>query len=208
MIKNIIWDFDGTLIDTYPVMAKAFSIVLKEKNIFVSESKINDLLKVSSSEAIEYFDLDISFKKIWKDKEKEIDKNLSKPFGDVVNILKYIVENGGKNYIVTHRDKTVFDYLHFFGLEKYFEDIITIEESIYRKPNSDMFNRLIIRNNINVRETLSVGDRILDMIPSKEIGLKTCYYNNDNISIDFKVDFIINEYSELLKLLKNKFFNV
>ena len=189
MIKNIVWDFDGTLIDTYGIMSKAFCIALNKRNIIAKEDEINKLLKISSEYAISYFKLDNSFKKIWKDEEKRVDKNLSKPFENVVNVLKYIVKNGGKNYIVTHRDKTTFEYLKFYNLEKYFEDILTIEEADYRKPNIDMFEKIISRNNIDVKETLSVGDRILDMIPSKEI--------------DCIVDITVENYNELLKILIN-----
>ncbi|MEA1974994.1 MAG: HAD-IA family hydrolase, partial [Bacillota bacterium] len=191
MIKNIIWDFDGTLVDTYGIMSKAFCIALNKRNIMAKEAEVNKLLKVSSEYAINYFGLDKSFKKIWKDEEKKVDKNLSKPFENVENILKYIIKNGGKNYIVTHRDKTTFEYLKFYNLEKYFDDIVTIEDADYRKPNIDMFKKLISRNNINIKETLSVGDRILDMIPSKEMKLMTCYFNNENIEIGFIVDITV-----------------
>ncbi len=204
MIKNIIWDFDGTLIDTYPLMIKAFKTTLEERNISANESEIEELLKISSEHAIRYYKMDDSFKKIWKDEEKKVNKKLSKPFENVINVLKYIISEGGKNYIVTHRDITTYDFLKYYNMENYFEDILTIEETEFRKPNSNMFKKLILRNNINVEVTLSVGDRILDMIPSKNVGLLTCYYNNENREIDFLPEYVISDYSQLLKILKNK----
>ena len=204
MIKNIIWDFDGTLIDTYPLMIKAFKIALEEKNVSANESEIEKLLKISSEHAISYYQMDDSFKKIWKDEEKKVSKEFSKPFENVIDVLKYVISKGGKNYIVTHRDITTYDFLKYYNMENYFEDILTIEEAEFRKPNDNMFKKLILRNNINVETTLSVGDRILDLIPSMNVGLLTCYYNNENREIDFSPDYTIFEYGELLEILKNK----
>ena len=203
MIENIIWDFDGTLIDTYPLMIKAFKIALEEKNISANESEIKKLLKISSEHAISYYKMDDSFKTMWKDEEKKVKKKISKPFDGVIDVLKYIISKGGKNYIVTHRDITTYDFLKYYNMENYFEDILTIEEAEFRKPNDNMFKKLILRNNIDVEITLSVGDRILDMIPSKNVGLLTCYYNNENREIDFLPEYTIYDYSQLLKILKN-----
>jgi len=203
MIKNIIWDFDGTLIDTYPLMIKAFKIALKKRNVNANKEEIEKLLKISSKHAISYYEMDDFFKKMWKDEEKKVNKKLSKPFNSVIDVLEYIISKGGKNYIVTHRDITTYDFLKFYNMENYFEDILTIEDAQFRKPNHDMFKKSIIRNNIDVEITLSVGDRILDMIPSKNVGLLTCYYNNEDRKIDFLPDYTISNYRELLKILKN-----
>lgn len=47
MYKHIIWDFDGTLFDSYPVMVKAALTVLEEQGIYESYDKIMSLMKIS-----------------------------------------------------------------------------------------------------------------------------------------------------------------
>lgn len=42
MFKHVIWDFDGTLFDTYPVMAKIFKDLLEKENI---EEPIDEIVK-------------------------------------------------------------------------------------------------------------------------------------------------------------------
>lgn len=49
---NILWDFDGTLFDTYPVYTKILSQVLGEE---ISEEEIYTNLKVSFSHVIDYY---------------------------------------------------------------------------------------------------------------------------------------------------------
>lgn len=49
MIMNDIWDFDGTLFDTYPLMMEAFLLALKKyKNINSDYDTVYRLLKHSS----------------------------------------------------------------------------------------------------------------------------------------------------------------
>ncbi len=50
---NILWDFDGTLFDTYPVFAKILKQVINNKDI--SEDSINDHLKISFSHTKNFF---------------------------------------------------------------------------------------------------------------------------------------------------------
>jgi beta-phosphoglucomutase-like phosphatase (HAD superfamily) len=54
MYKHIIWDFDGTLFDTYPVLAKAVINVLEEQGIYESYDKVMSLMKVSFTHLFNY----------------------------------------------------------------------------------------------------------------------------------------------------------
>ena len=207
MLKYFIWDFDGTLVDTYPSMTVAFQRALENEGIEGSEEEILRLLKKSSKHALAYYDLDVSFKKKWKAIEERVDKAMSQPFQGVIKVLDLIKENGGENFIVTHRDKTTYDYLKFHKKLEYFTDIITIEEANERKPETDLFDQIIKRNQIDPKRCLSIGDRVLDMLPSKALGLKTCLYNPKEFERKISVDFEIKNYSELKEILERNFRN-
>ncbi|KAA0785135.1 HAD hydrolase-like protein, partial [Bacillus sp. BB081] len=116
---NILWDFDGTLFDTYPVYTKILSQVLGKE---ISEEEIYTKLKVSFSHAIDYY-------KISKKQLSEIDVLESrimiediKPFEKVEELLKF----ADKNVIMTHKDRAgVLSILNHYGWEKYFVDMVT-----------------------------------------------------------------------------------
>lgn len=205
MLKYFIWDFDGTLVDTYPSMTIAFQRALENEGIDASKEEVLSLLKQSSKHALAHYNLEISFKKKWKAIEERVDKAMSQPFQGVIEVLKLIIKNGGKNFIVTHRDETTYNYLEFHQMSDYFTDIITIEEANQRKPDTDLFDQLIARNQINPEQTLSIGDRVLDMIPSKALGLNTCLYNPKNFEHDIEVDYDIRNYKTLENILKKNF---
>ncbi|TCW50132.1 haloacid dehalogenase-like hydrolase [Bacillus thuringiensis] len=95
---NILWDFDGTLFDTYPVYTKILSQVLGKE---ISEEEIYTKLKVSFSHAVDYYE-------ITKKQLSEIDVLESrimiediKPFEKVEEVLKF----ADKNVIMTHKDR-------------------------------------------------------------------------------------------------------
>lgn len=67
-IKHIIWDFDGTLFDTYPGMVYAFKKALEDSGIEAEAEEIHEKMKVSVSNAISYY------KELGTVKEDFIDK--------------------------------------------------------------------------------------------------------------------------------------
>ncbi|PKJ52754.1 HAD-IA family hydrolase [Bacillus sp. SN10] len=182
---NILWDFDGTLFDTYPVYTKILSQVLGEE---ISEEEIYKNLKVSFSHAIDYY-------KISKKQLSEIDVLESriiiediKPFEKVEEVLMF----ADKNVIMTHKDRTgVLSILNHYGWDKYFVDMVTIDDGFPRKPNSLAYDHLHKKHNID----LAIGDRELDLIPAKELGISTCMFQG-NCDV---ADYYLTDYSEFFK---------
>ncbi|PGM63213.1 phosphoglycolate phosphatase [Bacillus cereus] len=184
---NILWDFDGTLFDTYPVYTKILSQVIGEK---VSEEEIYTKLKVSFSHAIDYY-------KISKKQISEIDVLESqiiiadiKPFEKVEEVLKF----AHKNVIMTHKDRAgVLSILNHYGWDKYFADMVTIDDGYPRKPNSLAYDYLHKKHNID----LAIGDRELDLLPAKELGISTCMFQGKSDVADYS----LSHYSEFFKVV-------
>lgn len=191
---NILWDFDGTLFDTYPVYTKILSQVLGEE---ISEEEIYTNLKVSFSHAIDYY-------KISKKQLSEIDVLESritiediKPFEKVEEVLKF----ADKNVIMTHKDRAgVLSILNHYGWDKYFVDMVTIGDGFPRKPNSLAYDHLHKKHNIN----LAIGDRELDLIPAKELGISTCMFQG---SCDV-ADYSLAHYSEFFQVVIDREFSL
>lgn len=191
---NILWDFDGTLFDTYPVYTKILSQVLGEE---ISEEEIYTNLKVSFSHAIDYY-------KISKKQLSEIDvleRRITiediKPFEKVEEVLKF----ADKNVIMTHKDRAgVLSILNHYGWDKYFVDMVTIDDGFPRKPNSLAYDHLHKKHNIN----LAIGDRELDLIPAKELGISTCMFQG---SCDV-ADYSLAHYSEFFQVVIDREFSL
>ncbi|MFC4322311.1 HAD-IA family hydrolase [Litchfieldia salsa] len=185
---NILWDFDGTLFDTYPVFTKIFRKVLQDDT---PEDKILERLKVSFSHATEFFQLTEEQVNHFHSLESLVPISEIKPFPDVERILSF-AEN---NVIMTHKPrKAVQDILAYYHFDKYFVEIVAGDDGFPRKPDSASYEYLHQRYHLD----FAIGDRLLDIIPAKKIGLKTCLFQNQQQGADY----YLNDYKDFFSIIQ------
>lgn len=207
MINNIIWDFDGTLFDTYPGTVYAFKKSLEDVNIMVNEEEILNNMKISVTHTISYFKEkykmdDESIKRfIYYEKNLPEDKLI--PFPYAKEICEEFKKRGGKNFILTHRGNSTLKLLKYYGMLGYFEEIGTKHNCFKRKPDPEGFTYFYEKYNMNKDNVLAIGDRDCDILGAKAAGMKTCLYNTNGIAIklDEDADFTIASLEELYKIL-------
>lgn len=186
---NILWDFDGTLFDTYPVYTKILSEILGDT---VDKQEIYKNLKISYSHAIQYYNISCKQEEQIKILKGKITAKDMKPFAGVEEILEF----SDKNVIMTHKDRAgVLSILNHYGWDKYFVDMVTIDDGFPRKPNSLSYDHLHKKHNID----LAIGDRELDLIPAKELGISTCMFQG-NCDV---ADYSLAHYSEFFKVVND-----
>lgn len=176
---NIIWDFDGTLFDTYPALVKAF-IQLSGQELDPNE--VLAWLKKDSKTAFKHYRISEDHRNEYQELYNCYSKEGSLPFPNLKDALKA----AGQNIIVTHRDResTAF-LLEKFDLKQYFTDIVSVEEDGFiRKPDPSSYKYVLSKYEID----LTIGDRDLDLIPAKKVGLKTAAFQNPNIDADYHFD--------------------
>jgi HAD superfamily hydrolase (TIGR01549 family) len=176
---NILWDFDGTLFDTYPALVEGF-IQLSKKNLDPNE--VLTWLKKDSKTAFKHYGISEDKRGEYQELYNHYAKISSKPFPYLEKALSLV----DHNIIVTHREKdsTVL-LLEKFDLKKYFTEIVSVEEDGFkRKPDSSSYEYVLDRYNID----LVVGDRDLDLIPARKLKIKTAAFQNRNIQADYYLD--------------------
>lgn len=205
MYKNIIWDFDGTLFDTYPGLVDSFKRALSDNGIEVSEGEIIKHMKISMTMAVNYFKEKYTLSDefierfIYYDKNYEIDKVLLFPFAK--EICSAVNNNGGRNFILTHRGSSTFKFLKHHGMTDYFEEIVTQQNGFKRKPDPEAFLYFTKKYKINNDTVLAIGDRECDILGAKNANITTCLYNTNRIESIEKPDFSINSLLELYSIL-------
>lgn len=208
MYKHIIWDFDGTLFDTYPVMAKAAIDVLEKHGIYESYDKIMSLMRISFTNLFDYFNETyyISDKLIsdFLDYKKEAEADTIRPFPYITDICKRIWEDKRFNHLYTHRGKSSIEYLKKHGMYDYFSGLITREDNFKRKPDPEALLWLLVEYKIDKSEALMIGDRDIDILAAKNAGIDGCYYKDYPLH-DFNLaKYKITELNQLYDLLKLK----
>ncbi|WP_186576994.1 HAD-IA family hydrolase [Aquibacillus kalidii] len=207
MYKHIIWDFDGTLFDTYPVMASIFKELLEERGNNEPLEEIINQMKVSMSHALKYYEakyqIDHDFIEKYKMKRKNIEVGISKPFAGVEEICKYIYDSNKHNYLYTHRGESSIQLLKKFGLDKYFTDFITSENGFKRKPSPDAILYLVEKHSFDPSQAIMIGDRDLDILSAKNAGVDGCFFTEGKVNSEIS-DYTIDDLQKLYSIIDDK----
>jgi phosphoglycolate phosphatase-like HAD superfamily hydrolase len=206
VIRNIIWDFDGTLFDTYPALIRAFSKALDDYGVQISQELIVRHARLSltlyGDELAKQYDLDPEeMQQRYLGYYASYPLDDQKPFAGVRLVCEYICSRSGANVIVTHRNAvSVRRLLKVYDMGTYFDDLITTEGGYPLKPDPAMFEEVIRRCDLKLRETLAVGDRDLDIQSGYAAGVHTCLFGPAVTEVE--PDLRITSYEKLLKYLQ------
>lgn len=206
MIRNLIWDVDGTLFDTYPAIVSAFSQALYSFGASAPDSEVEALARVSLSLCTEKlsrrFQLDEDrLGRVFAELYRAIPKAEQPPFEGTRAVCEAILAAGGVNTIVTHRGSaSTKELLSTHGMTHLFVDIVAADEGYPKKPDPAAFLVVIERQKLNRAETAAVGDREIDIQAGKAAGLRTYLFSFRPAKTE--ADLVFHDYAELLKLLK------
>jgi phosphoglycolate phosphatase-like HAD superfamily hydrolase len=201
MFRNIIWDVDGTLFDTYPAIARAFQAGLHDLGEEASLDWVEGLAKLSLSHCV------VTLADHYHLKEEQVGEAFEKyydqvtpeeqpPFPGVITICAYICGIGGKNVIVTHRGLAgTHELLFAHNMTHYFAGCLARENGYPRKPHPAIFEAAIKIHSLPKEETMTVGDRGIDIQAGKAAGLFTCLFGLD--ADDASPDLTITSFDEL-----------
>lgn len=205
-IKNFIWDFDGTLFDTYQAIIQALSQTLTEAGLKFDRRELYRLVKRESvGFATDYFGqlYGLSGQKL-NQHYHAIEHRLQKdpaPYPETADVLKSIVAAQKVNYLYTHRDNKVFDFLENFELRSVFNGAVTSDNDFPRKPDPSALLYLVKKYDLDPAHTAMIGDRAIDIKAGKNAGLKTIYFDVDQFHDDAGADMVVDTLSEIKKLI-------
>ncbi len=182
MFRHVIWDFDGTLFDTYPSMTKAMQMALARFGIDEEWDEIYAQLKISTGHAKRYFrekySLGTDFEEAYNTIRPEIETPLCLPYEGIRELLEDIIKAGGKNYICTHRGATLTKILDYWKMSEFFEYSVTSENGFKSKPDPESVQHIIDKFGIDKTEAVMVGDRELDVLAGQNAGITGCAYSD------------------------------
>lgn len=201
MYKHIIWDFDGTLFDTYEVMGRALQLTFQKIGVEEHLEDIISLMKISITEALQFYidkyRIDEEFIKEYEKTRREMELDQCKPYPGVLDILKEIKDTRRSNYLFTHRGVSSIAFLQKHQIYDYFTDCITSAHSFERKPSPAAILHLVERYHMNPQEAIMIGDRDLDILSAKNAGIKACFFDEAGAisgAADYNITHIIQLY--------------
>ena len=182
MINAVIFDVDGTLIDSVDFHAEAWQKAFKEFGREEDFQKIRDQIGKGGDQLLPVFFSEGELKKIQEDLEKrrgEIFKgeylNKIKPFPKVRELFQRILDDDKKIALASSATE---DELEIFKEIANISDLIQAETSSddaeKSKPHPDIFQAAIERlGDISPENAIAIGDTPYDAIAAGKIHLKT-----------------------------------
>jgi HAD superfamily hydrolase (TIGR01509 family) len=211
MIRNIIWDVDGTLFDTYPAIIACFQAVLNANGCSAPTEHIASLVMVSLQHCADTlaaeFDLDPALTvEQFSARYAQVSPADQLPFPGLLQVIQAISALGGLNLVVTHRSlRSLKLLLEYYHLDQFFSACLSAQDGFPTKPHPAMFTELVNRFGLDPAETLAVGDRDIDIQAGSAAGLRTCAFGSQ-IRLS-NPDYRIIHYQELLSLIKDESMN-
>jgi HAD superfamily hydrolase (TIGR01509 family) len=205
LFRHIIWDVDGTLFDTYPAIANAFKAALGDLGQDAPADWIAGLARQSVGHCLS------TLAATYRLPEEAIDQGFDKyygvikpeeqpPFPGVIAVCRTICSGGGKNVIVTHRgQKGTLELLAAHRMTEYFAGWLTHHDGYPRKPDPAAFEAALQRYDLKREETMTVGDRAIDILAGQAAGLFSCLFGTDADGV--AADLTVGSFDELYRYL-------
>ena len=206
-MRLFIWDFDGTLMDTYPVTFAAYlRLALADFGYCAPEEEIMETMLVNTGHAVSYYtELHHlpQLRERYKFYEAKGAVAMPKAYPQVVDVLDRVRELGGINCIYTHRDDTAFPMLEHAQLtEKFDEIVLPGHEGFGVKPAPDAVLYLMEKYGVTPEETVMVGDRACDLESGQNAGCRTLHLLTPAVPQYPPCDWRIENFNQMLDMLK------
>ena len=212
MIKGVIFDLDGTLLNTLGDLTNAVNYSLSKYNLApLSNEKVRSYIGSGIKELMkkalndDSIDIDEALKYFKYHYERNIDK-LTVPYEGIIDLLKELKENGYKIAIVSNKYQEGVERLTHKFFEKHINICYGNMSNIPVKPNITTTNMALNKMGITNKECLFVGDSNIDALTAKNANMKFVYvswgYKDYQYVKDIGIDYVINNANELLNILK------
>ncbi|MED2693760.1 HAD family hydrolase [Bacillus toyonensis] len=206
MITSLIFDVDGTILDTEKAILKSLQRILKEElNEDYTLDALDFALGIPGKGALKKLNvpnIDVIHPK-WSKAVLDYYHEVSvfKSLEDIIGMLSLSTIKLG---IVTSKTKQeLIDEFEPFGLSSYFEYTICACDTGKHKPHPEPLLACLKRLDVPCHEAIYIGDSIYDMQCAKSAGVKFALASWRSKTKDaFKdADYILEEPKDILRLI-------
>lgn len=213
MIKGLIFDMDGTILNTIDDIKDSVNYAMKICNMplkTLQEVKdgvgrgainlIEDIVPINTSNE--------DILKVYKIYQDYYDKNSNKktgPYQGILTLLKTLKDMNYKLAVVSNKYKYLVEELNHNIFKDYFDFSMGEVEGIPIKPEPDMIYMALDHIGLDKSEVLFIGDSDVDMITANNAGITsvgvTWGFRSKEVLIKHQASYIIDQPDQLLKII-------
>jgi len=175
--KAIIFDLDGTLINSLPYHLLAFKDILLEHGIRVSDEYLRRRMGLSTSQILREIKKKHHFPEKIADFREERRYHYFKFLGqrDITFAgVKKMISKLRLNYrvaIATGSSRVTYEHSTDKNLQELFDLVVTINDVKHGKPNPEQLLYIARKFRVKPSECLVLGDSIYDALAAKKAGM-------------------------------------
>lgn len=213
-IKNLIFDFDGTLADTSPLILATISATIAAMNLPArsrSECLATIGLRLEETPSALWPEIHnlgpeyaATYQRLFDSLKKSVPVEC---YPGVIPTLRALRADGYRMAIASSRNRSsLTGYTQEFCIADVFDALVGGDDVTYGKPAPDPVYAICGPLGWQPAETLVIGDAVFDIEMGRNAGCKTCAVTYGNQSaeqlLSSRPDTIINTFPTLLTLLK------
>ncbi len=202
-MKTILFDLDGTLIQTTKIILDTFVLTFEKffPSMKLSETELTNMLGHTLFTTFEFYtDLEEKVDQMvayYREQSNlKIEQGL-KAYPGAAETMKYLKSKGCTVGIVTSKMRKVATYhLELTGLLPYVDGLIGYEDSKIHKPNPDPILKALELFDAKKETTVYVGDHENDITAAKKAGVSSCavtYSHRLKEMLLVRPEFVIDE---------------
>ncbi|WP_027633791.1 pyrophosphatase PpaX [Clostridium hydrogeniformans] len=209
MIKAVLFDLDGTLIDTNKLIAESFKYTFKiHHNEEKSDKEVSVFFGQPLEESFKVYGEELcnDMIKTYREYNEKIHDTMCMEFEGTTETLKTLKSMGIKTAIVTSKRKVLAERgMKINGIIEYFDAIITPEDTNEHKPKPGPVIKACEILGVKPEEALMVGDSHFDLMSGKSAGAKICGVNYTALPIellkDCEPDYFIDSIKDIITIV-------
>lgn len=178
MINTILWDFDGTLLNTNDVILESWQHTYE--HYYGHRMPVEHITKCFGEPLLvtmarEFPDVPPKDSaEIYREYQKDIAYVWAKTIPGVFELVEDLKEQGYKQCIVTSRTtESTLRYLELFGKKDLFDGMVTCDDTDKHKPEPEPILLGLEKVNSAKEEALMVGDGVFDIKCANNAGVKS-----------------------------------
>ena len=209
MLKAVIFDMDGVIVNSEPLHRKAYFDMFEEFNLNVSNRLYESFTGKSTSaickELCKIFDLSISHEKLMLSKRKHFktifdnDPEFQMIDGALSLIKDYFYNNLTLILASSASMTNINRIFKKFDLDKFFKAKISGADLKESKPNPEIFIKAAKLSGFNKSECIVIEDSTNGVIASKSAGIYCIGFNSPNSKNQNydKADLVVSNFNEI-----------
>lgn len=206
MISSLVFDVDGTILDTEKAILKSLQKVLKEE--LKKDYELQDLrfaLGIPGKETLKKLNvqnIDVVHPK-WSESVLDFSHEVS-VFEELEDVIKELSLSKLKLGIVTSKTKQeLIDEFEPFGLSGHFEHTVCACDTDKHKPHPEPLFACLQQLDVPNHEAIYIGDSIYDMQCAKSAGVKfaLALWGSKTKEGFEKADYVLNTPKDILDLI-------